>query len=303
MEKQAEVPQKEEEKHRIRGFLDKLHLRESSKPKTFEQAFELIRRDLELVYVTHKDTKKGLKPMSLDKVLESIDAEEKNGALYREADFFQDILEKRRKDFEKDKWLTERIRGMIAVVGKGILSKDEIKEAQDRFKGAKYFMPNIISLEDTGGAPRAIYNLGWVVVDTIMREEDRMTSINRLELHEAVHHINAFLRLKQVESGDTKDPIIRKLHGYLHGKYDDEVIWAVENRYTGVYVEAVADAVSFDTMRSLGLPPYSTKNNTPPGVAGIAFFANFLHDNPEKFKELMLNPSEAVSKGCVKAIG
>jgi hypothetical protein len=301
MEKRVEVSE-EEEKHRIRGLLEKLHLKRSDKSKSFEQAFELIRRDVEIVYGGHKDVKRDVKPASLKDVLERIDADERKGELYEEADWFQEILEKRRKGFDKDEWLTERIKNMIAIVGKDILSKEEIKEAQDRFKGAMYFDPNPLNMDDMMGTPRAIYNLGWIRVSAFMKDEDSKTDVNRLEYHEAVHHIHSFLRVKQLESGDIRDPIVKKLHDYLHGKYDDEVICAMENRYTGMYDEAIANAVSFNAIRSLGVAPYKDKATTPPGIAGIIFFADFLRDNPEKFRELMLKPSEAVGAGSVKLV-
>ncbi len=262
--------------------------RNSEEKAPEEEHFQHIK---EIIHHLHKK-----KLSSVEDLLERIHDDWKSGKLSALADRDERKNEKFIKKFKSNEELTEEIKNMIQLVGRKVLSEDEIREAKERFGGARYSYGRD-SLDPF--IFRAKQQLDRVVlIKTLpLRDEDMRYG---LEIHELAHYIHFFVIMKQLESGDIKDPVLKKLYGYLHETHDNEVILSMEDEYLGKeyrkkYYETVANALIRDMLH----PSYKARNLRLIRLFGlyeqnIQAMANLLHYNPKEFRELMEKPSLSV---------
>jgi len=243
----------------------------------------------ELIHPLHRKKEVERKVESLEDVLKRIDDDWRFGKLGASAWVNKAHIEKLMKKFKVDEELTRSMRTMIRRVGRDILSKDEIKEAEEGFIAAK----RSHKLSDSEGE----YFAGRIRVSEAIFELDSAVRLNVLKCHEPAHYVHSFIRRKQLESGDIKDPIVKKLYDHMHDFYNNESIWSVEALYTGDYREKVANAISLDILGETGDRIY-TRFRIFKG--DVILLQDLLHDNPEKFRELMERPSLWVGADSVE---
>jgi len=245
----------------------------------------------ELIRPFHRKEEAEPKHESLEDVLKRIDDDWRFGKLGAAAWVHKAHIEKLMKKFKVDEELTRSMRTMIRRVGRDILSKDEIKEAEEGFIAAKHSY----KLSDSEGG----YFAGRIRVSEAIFELDTAVRLNVLKSHEPAHYVHSFIRRKQLESGDIKDPIVKKLYDCMHGFYNNESIWSAEVLYTGDYREKIANAVSLDILGETGDRIYT---HFKIFKGDVILLEDLLHDNPKKFRELMENPSWWVEAGSVESL-
>ena len=245
----------------------------------------------ELAHDVHtKEEATSKKVESSEGLLKRIDDDWQSGKLRKWADVIQKDIEKYDKEFKikKNEGLTEEMMSMMGKIGRNILSEKELKEAKEKFKGA--FVPDMSSAADTYTVGREI--TGWI---EIFHPHSTVG-----KYHELAHHIHSFIRIKQLESGDIKDPILKKLYGYLHNAYSNEVIDIVQFQYKYVeeYYEKIANAISLNCIMSAEVRD-SVKNSVFELLArhpeaseiladkSVIALADFLRYQPKLFRKLM----------------
>ncbi|NYZ79464.1 hypothetical protein H0N99_04935 [Candidatus Micrarchaeota archaeon] len=254
----------------------------------------------ELIHHLHR--KKFVEPSSVEEVLRWIDNDWKSGALKKFADEHEKDKEKFIKKFKANEKLTAEMKSIMEKVGKGVLSEDEIKEVKERFGGAKYSWSRYSVAPVIAAQQRASH---IEIIRTVPLLDGAMRYGE--EIHESAHYIQLFITEKQLERGDIKDPILKKLHGYLHEKYDTETIETVERIYLGRrYEETIANALSYSMLHSRDTSNASRDLNVIIEFRligrDIRDLGHLAKDNPKKFRELLENPSWWVEAGSVESL-
>jgi hypothetical protein len=243
--------------------------------------------------ISHFHGRKEAEPRheSLQEVLKRIDDDWRFGKLGAAAWVHKARIEKLMKNFKVDEELTRSMRTMIRRVGRDILSKDEIKEAEEGFIAAKHSYKR----RDSEGE----YFAGRIKVSEAIFELDTAARLNVLKCHEPAHHVHSFIRMKQLDGGDIHDPIVKKLYDSMHGFYNNDSIWNVEALYTGGYREKIANAISLDILGETEARIYT---HFKIFRGDVVWLEDLLHENPKKFRELMENPSWWVEAGSVESL-
>jgi hypothetical protein len=231
------------------------------------------------------------KPVSVEDVLKRIDNDWRFGKLGALVWTDNANTEKVMKGFKADEELTRSMRIMIRRIGRDILSKDEMKEAEERFIAAGH------SYKVTGSGGKCLE--GRIMIFEGIFELQTPLALNYLKSHEPAHYVHSFIRMKQLESGKIEDPIVKKLYERMHQFYSNDSIWRMEAMYTGDYWEKIADAISLNVLMGAN-DKGATYFRRLRGDA--VWLENLLHQNPKKFRELMEKPSLWVEAGSVERL-
>jgi hypothetical protein len=279
-------------------FIEKRNSEEKAPEK---EHFQHIK---ELIHHLHR--KKPVELSSVEDVLKAIDRDWKSGGLQEGADEVEKDKEKFIKKFKANEKLTAEMKSAMERVGRGVLSEDEIKEAKERFGGAKY------SWSRYSVAPVATAQQRASRIELI-RTAALLDSVARYgeEIHESAHYIHFFITEKQLERGDIQDPILKKLYGYMHGRYSNETIEAAERAYLGKrYEETIANALMYHTVHSR-LRSGDTSGDSRDFRVIVEFrligrdirdLEHLIESNPKRFRELIENPSLWVEAGSVESL-
>jgi len=269
-----------------------------------EEKKEHFQHIKELIHHLHR--KKFIEPRSVEAILRGIDRDWKSGALQNFADEHEKRREKFIKKFKVKGKLTAEMKTAIERVGRVVLSEDEIKEAKERFGGAnygwsRYSIAPVVHAEQQASHIQLIRTLP--LLDGVARYGE--------EIHESAHYIHLFIVEKHLEGGDIRDPIMKKLYEYMHGKYGNETIDAVVRGYLGPrYQETVANALMYGTLHSELRPGDTTDTSRDLRVMvefriigwDIQELGYLAKDDPKKFRELLENPSWWVEAESVKKL-
>ncbi len=255
----------------------------------------------EIIHQLHK--KKFVEPSSVKAVLLYIEMDWGSGELQKWADEVERKKERLEKKFKVNEKLTTEIKSIIERVGTGVLSEDEMKEAERRFKGAKYAWSrySIIPLIVKGGQ-----TAGHIELLRTAPLLDEVASYG-IKLHESAHFIHLFIVEKRLESGDIKDPIMKRLYEYMHGKYSNEIIDAAVRGYIGPrYQETVAEALMYCVLHKGETPDKHRDFRVADEFRllghDVKELGNLFKSNPETFRKLVENPSWWVEAGSVEKL-
>jgi len=235
----------------------------------------------------------GKKFSSVEDLLEEIDRDWKSGKLSAQAEKDKRESEKYIRKFKVNEKLTEEIKNRIELVGRKILSESEIREAKERFGGAKYSYGRWSPVPFVFHAEQKLDRVVLTKSIPLLNKDIHYGT----EIHELAHYIHFFVKMMQLESGNIKDPVLKKLYDYLHNTYDNELILSTEEEYLGKeyrkkYYETVANAL----IRNALYPSYKARDLRLMRLLGlyeqnIQDLANLLQYDPKKFRELMEKPS------------
>lgn len=234
----------------------------------------------ELIRGFHGKKQAEYKPASLNEVLNQIDYDWRFGKIGALAWVDKANTEKFMKKFKADEELTRSMKIMIRRVGRDILNKDELKEAEEEFIAAGH------SYKLSGSEGK--YLAGRIRISEGIFELQTSLALNFLKSHEPAHYVHSFIRMKQLESGKIDDPIVKKLYDYMHDFHSNESIWRMEALYTGNYWEKIADAISLDVLMDSNDKGATFFRRLR---GDVAWLEDLLHENPKKFRELMEQPS------------
>jgi hypothetical protein len=244
----------------------------------------------EFIHPFQRRKQPELKALSLEDALKKIDNDWRFGKLGALAWIDKAAMEKSMKGFKVDEELTRSMKIMIRRVGRDILSKDEIKEAEERFAGAgSYYKVLGVMGEHIPGHIKVSKNVFG----------DYARELNFMKCHEPAHYVHFFIRMKQLEGGDIQDPIVKKLYDRMHNFYNNESIWRVESAYTGDYKEKIANAISLDVLISTNDRRASSFRELR---GDVVWLEDLLHYNPKKFRELMEKPSLWVEADSIESL-
>lgn len=238
-----------------------------------------------LQHLHRRENPKPKPPKSLEEVLANVDRKRESGELLeldggKKGDWKMRLI---RNGLKVDRALTGDLRTRIQKLSVNLLSEDETSEAMARFKGAGYFYRL--------GSFALHTDYGYQFVGKIQIQKNLYGSYSRgwpelIRWHEPSHEIHFFLRMKQLEAGNLQDPLLKKLHGYVHGKRQNEFVWGYEGEPAKHYHEGIASAM---TINAMGRKAYEAAESDP-GRDALALAA-LLAENPKAFRILMESPS------------